>query len=219
MTPKPKTPGGNGDGTPGKPNGGDGSGKPDKPSQVSGKHDASKGVTPAHDAIETDLTAGQPAGGGQGTTQPKGEGETGTTQRDPKEPPDGVTFPDPKRPNLGSDGKYYIRDGDHDVPIDEPGNLARTITDIDKPQDGTLWEEKSATNAGDVNKWVNKQVVNKMEAYIEARQHIAGYENAPIGIEFTTPGADPAFRAAVDKAIADLRVKHPGVEINVKWAQ
>jgi hypothetical protein len=58
VTPKPKTPGG-----------GDGSGKPDKPSQVSGKHDAGKGVTPAHDAIETDLTAGQPPGAaGQPTT-------------------------------------------------------------------------------------------------------------------------------------------------------
>lgn len=139
---------------------------------------------------------------------------------DPVKPPPGVTFDDPKHPNLGSDGKYYVAEGvDHDVPIDEPGNTGRTITDIDRPQDGVLWEQKSAVNAGDVNRWVNKHITDKIEAYIEARQHIAGYEHAPVGVEFTRAGADPAFRAAVEKAVADLRIKHPDVTILVKWAK
>lgn len=223
MTPKPKVPHGDGgDGTPGKP--GDGAGKPGdgpdgKPSQVHGGIDASKGVTSAHDAIGEAARAGRPGEGGSEGRPGEGEGRQ-PTPNDPTEPPPGVTFDDPRRPNLGSDGKYYINEGvDHDVPIDEPGNVARTITDIDRPEDGVLWEEKSATNASDVDRWVNKQVDNKIEAYIEARQHIAGYEDAPVGIDFTSAGADPAFRAAVEAKIAELRLRHPDVTILVKWAE
>jgi hypothetical protein len=229
MTPKPRGPhggdgdGGNGDGpndngdeTPdGTPGDGDGA---DKPSQSYGDIDAGKGVTSAHTAIEKAATRGRPGGEGTGEGRP-GDGET-TQPADPREPPPGVTFDDPRRPNLGSDGRYYIREGvDHDVPIDEPGNVARTITDIDRPEDGVLWEEKSATNASDINRWVTKQVNNKIEAYIEARQHIAGYEDAPVGIDFTSAGADPAFRAAVEQTIADLRLRHPDVTILVRWAE
>jgi hypothetical protein len=174
----------------------------------------------------SDPGGSDPGGSDHGGSDPGGsdhssDPEGGQPQpHNPAEPPPGVTFDDPKHPNLGSDGKYYVKEGvDHDVPIDEPGNVGRTITDIDRPQDGVLWEEKSAVNALDVDKWVNKQVNNKIEAYIEARQYIGGYENAPVGIEFTRVGADPAFRAAVEKAIADLRIKHPDVTILVKWAE
>lgn len=207
MPPKNRTPGGGG--TPGKP--GDG-----KPPLKAGGVDASTSVTGAQTAIETKLTAGR------GSTQGKGDGQPQPQQpRDTRVPPEGVTFDDPKRPNLGSDGKYYLRPGDKSVVIDDPKDFSRTITDIDNPDTstGVLWEEKSATNATDVNKWVDKQVVKKIEAYIEARQHISGYENAPVGIQFTTPGADPAFRAAVENALANLRTKHPGVDIRVEWAQ
>jgi hypothetical protein len=213
MTPKNKTPGAGGDSTPGRPGDGPDGKRPLKVGDV----DATD-VSDAHAKIEDKLTAGR-QGNGEGTTPGKGESEGRQQPRDPKEPPDGVTFDDPRRPNLGSDGKYYIKPGDQSVVIDDPADYSRTITDIDNPQDGVLWEEKSATSAGDVDKWVNKQVVKKLEAYIEARQYISGYENAPIGIQFTTPGADPAFRTAVENAVAGLRTKHPGVDIRVEWAQ
>lgn len=129
----------------------------------------------------------------------------------------GVTFDDPARPALGSDGKYHLSDGATEVQIDMPGDLGRTITDIDSVENGVLWEEKSATSAGNTEKWVQKQFVNKMEKYIEAQQYIAGFENAPIGVRFTAPGVDPAFRAAVELAAANLREKHPDVTILIDW--
>ncbi|WP_370010973.1 WXG100-like domain-containing protein [Nocardia cyriacigeorgica] len=133
------------------------------------------------------------------------------------DPNDDVAFEDPRRPHLGNDGKYHIKDGDTDVQIDDPNDLSRTVTDIDKTKDGVLWEEKSAVGAGDVQKWVDKQVTKKLESYIDAQQYISGYENAPIGLEFTRAGVDPEFKAAVESAVSALRAKHPGVEIMVKW--
>ncbi|WP_459548329.1 hypothetical protein [Nocardia sp. X0981] len=129
-----------------------------------------------------------------------------------------VTFEDPKRPQLGSDGKYHVEEGDKDVVIDEPGNLSRTITDIDSVEDGVLWEEKTATNAGNVPKWVEKHVTKKLESYLEAQQYVAGHESSPIGLRFTEAGADPQFKAAVEKAVDDLRAKHPNAEIYLEWA-
>ncbi|MFF3566805.1 hypothetical protein ACFYXQ_03375 [Nocardia jiangxiensis] len=142
-----------------------------------------------------------------------------TTAGDSTEDGKRVTFNDPRRPKLGSDGKYHVEDGDTEVQIDDPNDTSRTITDIDKVEDGTLWEEKSATDAGDVQKWVDKQVTKKLGSYIDAREYVDGYENSPIGIEFTKAGADPAFQQAVEKAVQDLRSAHPGVKILVKWAQ
>lgn len=118
---------------------------------------------------------------------------------------------------LGSDDRYHIPDGATEIQIDKPGDLGTTITDIDRVENGVLWEEKSATSAGNPEQWVNKQFVNKMEKYIESQQYIVGLENAPIGIRFTNPGVDPALRAAVEQAAAELRAKHPGVTILVDW--
>ncbi|MFC4377416.1 hypothetical protein ACFO5K_25380 [Nocardia halotolerans] len=129
-----------------------------------------------------------------------------------------VTFNDPRRPQLGSDGKYHVKEGDTEIKIEDPNNLARTITDIDRVENGVLWEEKSAVNAYDIDKWVEKQVEKKMTSYVDARQHIDGYEQAPIGLRFTTPGADPAFRSAVEAAVERTRAKNPGVQILLEWA-
>ncbi|MBF6349747.1 hypothetical protein IU448_12050 [Nocardia flavorosea] len=130
----------------------------------------------------------------------------------------GVTFDDTKRPQLGSDGKYHVQDGDTEVKIDEPGNLSRTITDIDLVENGVLWEEKSAVSSPNPEKWVEKHVTKKLESFLEARQYIAGHETAPIGLRFTQAGADPQFKAAVEKAVGDLRAKHPDTEIHLEWA-
>ncbi|MEU4647892.1 hypothetical protein [Nocardia fluminea] len=137
------------------------------------------------------------------------------TTSDPKED---VTFTDPRRPHLGSDGKYHVKDGDREVQIDNPNDTSKTITDIDDVKNGVLWEEKSATNAADVDRWVAKQVEKKLGSYIEARQYIDGYEQAPIGLRFTSPGADPNFRAQVETAVEKMRAENPGVQILVEWA-
>ncbi|MEV0031198.1 hypothetical protein [Nocardia sp. NPDC050793] len=137
------------------------------------------------------------------------------TTSDPKTD---VTFTDPRRPHLGSDGKYHVKDGDREVQIDNPNDTSKTITDIDEVKNGVLWEEKSATNAADVDKWIAKQVEKKLGSYIEARQYIDGYEQAPIGLRFTTPGADPNFRAQVEAAVEKMRAENPGVQILVEWA-
>lgn len=143
------------------------------------------------------------------------------TPEEIEEEASGVQFNDRRRPRLGSDGKYHIRPGlDNDVKIEDPNDMSRTITDIDKVDNGVLWEEKSAINGGqDQDRWIDKQVSTKLDRYVDARQYIAGADNAPIGIEFTTPGADPAFRAAVEQAVADARTRHPGVTFLVKWAE
>ncbi|MGW4365380.1 polymorphic toxin type 37 domain-containing protein [Nocardia takedensis] len=133
-------------------------------------------------------------------------------------PTEDVTFTDPRRPHLGSDGKYHVQDGDREVQIDNPNDTSKTITDIDEVKNGVLWEEKSATNAADVEKWVAKQVEKKLGSYIEARQYIDGYEQAPIGLRFTTPGVDPGFRAQVEAAVEKMRADNPGVQILVEWA-
>lgn len=130
---------------------------------------------------------------------------------------DDVSFPDPSRPMLGSDDRYHIPEGATEIQIDKPGNLGTTITDIDRVENGVLWEEKSATSAGNLEQWVNKQFLNKMEKYIESQQYIAGYEKSPIGIRFTNPGVDPALKAAVEQAAADLRAKHPDATIMIDW--
>ncbi|MDF3293277.1 hypothetical protein [Streptomyces silvisoli] len=104
-----------------------------------------------------------------------------------------IHFPDPKRAYLGTDGKYHIHEGDWSTRIDRPTDLSDTITDIDLVKDGVLWEEKTAVNPiRNIDKWVGIQVGKKLRKYIDARQYIAGYESAPIGIVFT----DPAVNAA-----------------------
>ncbi|HUB69610.1 MAG TPA: RHS repeat-associated core domain-containing protein [Acidimicrobiales bacterium] len=109
-------------------------------------------------------------------------------------------------------------DGATNYQVNDPADPGRTITDIDRIEDGTLWEEKSATNAPDPEQWIQKQVVNKFYSYLDARQYLPGYENAPIGFDFTSSGADPAFQAQVDQAIENLRAANPGVTIKLQWA-
>jgi hypothetical protein len=118
----------------------------------------------------------------------------------------------------------YPNEGKKDYQVFDPKNPERTITDIDRFEGNTLWEEKSATNA--INRktgedltsdWIQKNVTNKFEKILEARQHIPKYENAEIGFHFTKPGVDPAFRAGVEAEIARLQAANPKVTIRIKW--
>jgi hypothetical protein len=109
-------------------------------------------------------------------------------------------------------------EGKRDYVVDDPADPSRTITDIDRIEDGALWEEKSATSAVNIDKWVAKHIDKKFDSYLEARQHLPGYEEAPIGFKFTEPAADPEFRSAVEDAVDGLRKSHPDVTIRLEWS-
>ncbi|WP_435613025.1 hypothetical protein [Streptomyces sp. bgisy159] len=114
------------------------------------------------------------------------------------------------------------REGDTNYVVDNPNNRADTITDIDRIEDGTLWEEKTATGNDprlNVQKWIAKHVFKKLDAYVRARPYMPGFEDAPIGLSFIERGATPQFRAAVESGIAEWQAKHPDVKVKVRWAE
>jgi RHS repeat-associated protein len=113
-------------------------------------------------------------------------------------------------------------EGDTNYQVDNPNDLSDTITDIDRIQDGVLWEEKTATGAHpnmNYQRWIEKNVDGKLDAYVRAQQYMPGYTNAPIGLSFTEPGATPAFRSAVESAVTNWRASHPGVDVRIRWAE
>ncbi|MEU3430489.1 polymorphic toxin-type HINT domain-containing protein [Streptomyces gardneri] len=103
---------------------------------------------------------------------------------------------------------------DYDVYHPETGNR---ITDIDHVGEGVLWEEKSALYGDDA--WITKQIDGKLKKYIEARQYMSGYENAPIGFRLTNPSIDPRFRSALESHIDRLRRENPGVDIRLEFTR
>jgi hypothetical protein len=112
-------------------------------------------------------------------------------------------------------------EGDTNYVVDNPDDLSDTVTDIDRVADGTLWEEKTATGQNpnmDTPSWVQKNVVGKLDSYTRARQYLPGYENAPLGLDFTQPGATPEFKAAVEQAVDQWKAANPGVPVTVRWA-
>lgn len=114
------------------------------------------------------------------------------------------------------------REGDTNYVVDNPNDWADTITDIDRIEDGTLWEEKTATGSDprlNVQKWIAKHVFKKLDAYVRARPYMPGFEDAPIGLSFTEPGATPQFRTAVESGIAEWLAKNPDVEVKLRWAE
>ncbi|MGI5207880.1 hypothetical protein ACQEU6_40690 [Spirillospora sp. CA-108201] len=115
-------------------------------------------------------------------------------------------------------GKPTRLEGQRDYVVDDPAVPGRTITDIDRIQGGVLWEEKSATHASDVGRWVAKHIDKKFSSYLDARQYIVGYEQAPIGFHFTSPGADPVFRSEVESAVERLRQAYPTEQILLEWS-
>ncbi|CND72998.1 Uncharacterised protein [Mycobacterium tuberculosis] len=116
-------------------------------------------------------------------------------------------------------GKLGRLEGCRDYVVDDPAEPGRTITDIDRVQNGVLWEEKSATDAGDIGRWVAKHIDKKFSSYLDARQYIVGYEEAPIGFSFTSPDVDPAFRSEVESAVERLRLKYPDEQILLEWSE
>lgn len=117
---------------------------------------------------------------------------------------------------LAAEGGWL--DGATNYQVDEPGDPSVTITDIDRVEDGTLWEEKSATSVPDSEQWVQDNVVDKFYSYMEARQYLPGYENAPIGFDFTGANVDPELQEEVEQEIQTLRERNPQVEIKLSWS-
>jgi uncharacterized protein RhaS with RHS repeats len=112
-------------------------------------------------------------------------------------------------------------DGDTNYVVDDPNDWSKTITDVDRVEGDTLWEEKQATGQDpriNTERWVEKHVFKKLDSYVEARSHLEGWQNAKLGMDFTTPGATPEFKAAVDQAIGQWKTNNPGVEVQVRWA-
>lgn len=101
----------------------------------------------------------------------------------------------------------------------------RTITDIDRIEGGTLWEQKSATNAinritgaDETEDWIQRNITDKFSRYLVARQYLgADYQDANIGFEFTSPNADPSFKNAVNAQIEQLRATYQNINIVVRW--
>jgi hypothetical protein len=114
-------------------------------------------------------------------------------------------------------------EGHKEVKVFDPAvpNNGRMITDIDHVEGGVLWEEKTATGAGDVSVWVDKQVTKKLESYLEARSvspELSGYRDAPIGLRMTTPGVEVPLREAIENAVSSFRNAHPGVTVYLEFS-
>jgi hypothetical protein len=108
-----------------------------------------------------------------------------------------------------------------------PANPGRSVTDIDRIEGNTLWEEKTAVEARNritgldtTTRWVYENITRKFARLLEARRYLPRYyEHAAIGFHFKTPGADPNFRIAVEAEIETLRAAHPDVTIRVQWEE
>lgn len=105
-------------------------------------------------------------------------------------------------------------DGEREYDVYDPVTKNR-ITDIDHIDGGVLWEEKSALFGDET--WLTKQVDGKLTKYLQARKHMEGYEQAPIGFRFTNPSVDPRFRAALEQRIQKLREENPGLDIRLEF--
>ncbi|MER6016027.1 hypothetical protein [Streptomyces bluensis] len=85
----------------------------------------------------------------------------------------------------------------------------------------TLWEEKQATGQDpriNTERWVEKHVFKKLDSYVEDRSHLEGWQNAELGMDFTTRGATPEFKAPVEQTIGPWKANNPGVEVRVRSA-
>jgi RHS repeat-associated protein len=119
-----------------------------------------------------------------------------------------------------SQDSYGPLEGRTNYDVSHPDDPGHTITDIDLFEGHTLWEVKSATWATDPDRWVSENVYDKFARYIEARKYLpAYYREADIGFQFTTTGVQSEFRAAVEGAVAQLRVDNPGVTIHLQWGE
>ena len=91
-----------------------------------------------------------------------------------------------------------------------------TITDIDEIAGGVLWEHKEGLFPYEPENWIQKHIMGKASKILEARQHMADYENAPIGFRIGAAN-DPEFKGMVEHAIENLRTANPEVDFRLEW--
>ncbi len=106
-------------------------------------------------------------------------------------------------------------EGATNVEVFDP-NTGNIITDIDEIRDGVLWEIKTATFPYKAEKWIEKHITNKFSKYMNARQYLPGYENAPIGFKFNGKPNDAEFISLLRAEIDRLRSMYPSVEIRLE---
>ncbi|WP_018565597.1 hypothetical protein [Streptomyces sp. PsTaAH-124] len=186
---------------------------------------------PPHDGGSEPHDGGHRAGGDHSASShsdsDRGEVPRGTDGNDPFSDgtPHQETVPsglDHGPADHASNRERPPREGDTNYIVDNPENWADTITDIDRIDGGILWEEKTATGRDprvNVNKWIAKHVFKKLDSYVRARHCMSGYEGAPLGLDFTEPGATSEFRAAVESGVAEWVTRNPGVDVRVRWAE
>ncbi|GHI53258.1 hypothetical protein [Streptomyces rubradiris] len=69
---------------------------------------------------------------------------------------------------------------------------------------------------------LKKNLDGKLEKYLRSRDIISQdigcdcYTNAPIGWQFDTDRMDPVFKETLEARIAELRKKHPGVDLRLR---
>ncbi|MFB7761754.1 hypothetical protein [Streptomyces xiamenensis] len=116
------------DSTPSSPSGGGGGGGGNFPDDLPDRPSGS-----GHDLPEN------PGGSGEGISDRTSDVPEGTGRPE-------VAPPRHDAPANGmSNRERPPREGDTDYIVDDPNNWSDTITDIDRIEDGTLWEEKTAT--------------------------------------------------------------------------
>ena len=59
--------------------------------------------------------------------------------------------------------------------------------------------------------------MKKFYRYVEARQYLPGYENAPIGFDYTSSNMNPAFRTQIESAVEGLRQANPEIQIQTRF--
>jgi hypothetical protein len=102
------------------------------------------------------------------------------------------------------------------IQVADPDDPGKTLGDVDRIEDGVLWEEKSAVYANDPPAWAERHLRKKFETYLEMRRHLPGFESAPIGFDFVRE-PQPDLRQEIVTVIERLRADFPDVTIHLHF--
>ncbi|MEU8656046.1 polymorphic toxin-type HINT domain-containing protein [Actinoplanes philippinensis] len=91
------------------------------------------------------------------------------------------------------------------------------ITDIDRFENGVLWEYKDGIPWHGDEDWMIEHIDGKFAAYLRARAQLPGYENAPIGFRFPNRLIDARTREVIKARLEALGRTH-GVDVRVEFA-
>jgi len=96
------------------------------------------------------------------------------------------------------------------------GDDGKLITKIDLIENDILWENKGLDNEPPIpSKWAEK-IFDKVWKMEDARLHLPGYENAPMGFRFGKPPSSD-MREAITATLSDIKGWRPDLDIRVEW--